>query len=366
MDSLAVDTLSAMPQAESFLSLTGNWLVALKASACLLGALILGLVVRSIAVKWIEHFSAKTKTRVDDIIIRAIRGPSLLWFIILGLNLASRQVHHNPLVQLWVDRLSLVMLIVSLTWVSARVLSEIINEYGTKIGGALPVTSLTRNVARIVIVTIGGLFVLQALGVSITPILTALGVGGLAVALALQDTLGNLFAGMNIMMAKQIRVGDYVKLDSGHEGHVSDITWRTTTIKTLAGNKVLVPNSKLAQAIITNYHLPDPRMSLQLQFGVSYGSDPEKIERILTEEALKCIDAVEGMLEDPPPSVRFIPGFGESSLNFTLSCQIRDFVDQYLIQHELRKRVLKRFRAEGIEIPFPQRTVHVLEGVQTQ
>jgi len=202
------------------------------------------------------------------------------------------------------------------------------------------------------------------LGVSVTPIITALGVGGLAVALALQDTLGNLFAGMNIMMAKQVRVGDYVKLDSGHEGHVADITWRTTTIKTLANNKVLVPNSKLAQAIVTNYHLPDPRMSLQLQFGVSYGSDPDNVERILTEEALKCADEVEGMLQDPPPSVRFIPGFGESSLNFTLSCQIRDFVDQYLIQHELRKRILKRFKLEGVEIPFPQRTVHLPEGVR--
>ncbi len=366
MDSSLVDTLQVMQATEPFLSLTGSGLVAFKALACLIGALIVGWLVRSIAIKWIERFSAKTQTRIDDVIIKAVRGPSLLWFIILGLNLASRQVHHNLIVQRWVDRLSLVMLIVSFTWVSARAFGEIINEYGTKLGGAVPVTSLTRNVARIVIITIGGLFALQALGISITPILTALGVGGLAVALALQDTLSNLFAGMNIMMAKQVRVGDYVKLDSGFEGHISDITWRTTTIKTLANNKVLVPNNKLSQAIVTNYHLPDPRMSLQLQFGVAYGSDPDRVEKILLEEAVKCATEVEGLLGEPSPSVRFIPGFGESSLNFTLTCQIRDFVDQYIIQHELRKRVLKRFRAEGIEIPFPQRTVHLSEGVQVR
>jgi len=364
MDSLVTDTLSAVQEAESFLSLTGNWLVAFKALVCLVGAVILGLVVRSIAIKWIERLTAKTETRLDDVIINAIRGPSLLWFIILGLNLATRQVELAPLVQRWVDRLSLVMLIISFTWVSARALGGIINEYGTKIGGAMPVTSLTRNVARIVIIVLGGLFVLQALGISITPIITALGVGGLAVALAMQDTLGNLFAGMNIMMAKQIHVGDYIKLGSGEEGYVTDITWRTTTIRALANNSFLVPNNKLAQAIIINYSLPEPRMSLLVPIGVSYDSDPDQIEKILVEEALKCAEDVPGLLKDPPPFVRFIPGFGDSSLDFTLICQVREFVDQYLAQHELRKRIFKRFKAEGIEIPFPQRTLHVPEGIK--
>ena len=127
---------------------------------------------------------------------------------------------------------------------------------------------------------------MNELGVSITPILTALGVGGLAVALALQDTLSNFFAGFYIMMAGQIRVGDYVKLDSGEEGYVVDISWRSLTIRTLPNNIVVVPNSKVAQANVTNYSLPEKRMSLLIKVGVSYDSEPDQIERILVEEAL--------------------------------------------------------------------------------
>jgi small-conductance mechanosensitive channel len=100
-------------------------------------------------------------------------------------------------------------------------------------------------------------------------------------------------------------------------------------------------------------------MALLLNINASYQSDPRKVEAILVEEARKALGEVEGLLADPPPSARFIPGFGESALNFTLICQVREFVDQYSVQHELRHRIFERFRKEGIEIPFPQRTVHL-------
>ena len=203
------------------------------------------------------------------------------------------------------------------------------------------------------------MILLNSLGVSITPILTALGVGGLAVALALQDTLSNLFAGFYISVAGQVRPGDYVKLDTGEEGYVTDISWRSTTLRALANNLIVVPNAKLAQAIVTNYHLPEKRMSLLIPVSVSYESDPDLIERVLIEEAIAGAQSIPGLLAEPAPFARFIPGFGNSSLDFTLICQVSEFVDQYLAQHELRKRIFKRFRAEGIEIPFPIRTLYV-------
>ena len=125
---------------------------------------------------------------------------------------------------------------------------------------------------------------------------------------------------------------------------------------------VIVPNAKLAQSILTNYYLPEQRMALLITISVSYASDPEQVEKILVEEATRAAGEVPGLLADPPPFVRFIPGFGESSLDFTLICQVREFVDQYLAQHELRKRIFRRFNQEGIEIPFPQRVVHVRDG----
>jgi small-conductance mechanosensitive channel len=223
----------------------------------------------------------------------------------------------------------------------------------------LPVTTITQSISSLVVVTVGLLILLNTLGISITPILTALGVGGLAVALALQDTLSNLFAGFYVSLAGQVRAGDYVKLDSGDEGYVTDITWRSTTLRALPNNLIVVPNAKLAGAILTNYSLPEKRMSVLIPIGVSYESDPDEVERILIEEALAGAEDIPGLLSEPAPFVRFIPGFGDSSLDFTLICQVKEFVDQYLVQHELRRRILKRFRREGVEIPFPIRTLHI-------
>jgi small-conductance mechanosensitive channel len=129
---------------------------------------------------------------------------------------------------------------------------------------------------------------------------------------------------------------------------------------------VVIPNSKLSQSVVTNYYLPEKKMSLLMPIGVSYSSDPEKVEKILVDEARKAVGEVQGLLGDPEPFVRFIPGFGESSLDFTLICQVNEFVDQYLAQHELRKRIFKRFREEGIEIPFPHRTVYLREEKEWQ
>jgi small-conductance mechanosensitive channel len=162
-------------------------------------------------------------------------------------------------------------------------------------------------------------------------------------------------------MEKSVRVGDFIRLETGQEGYVDDITWRTTRIRMLPNNMVVIPNSKLAQSIVTNYYLPEKRMSLLVSIGVSYSSDPEKVERILVEEAKKAAANIPGLLAEPEPFVRFIPGFGDSSLDFTLICQVAEFVDQYLAQHELRKRIFKRFNEEGIEIPFPHRTVYLRE-----
>jgi small-conductance mechanosensitive channel len=183
--------------------------------------------------------------------------------------------------------------------------------------------------------------------------------GGLAVALALQDTLSNLFAGFYVSLAGQVRVNDYVKLEGGEEDYVVDISWRSPSIRALANNLIIVPNAKLAQAIVTNYHLPEKRMSLLIPIGVDYESDPAHIDKVFLDEAARAANEIPGLLADPPPFVRFIPGFGDSSLDFTLICQVREFVDQYSAQHELRKRIFERFRREGINIPFPIRTLHL-------
>jgi small-conductance mechanosensitive channel len=223
----------------------------------------------------------------------------------------------------------------------------------------ISVTSLFLGVVKAVVYVLGVLIMLNYLGISIAPIITALGVGGLAMALALQDTLSNLFAGMNIMAEQTIRVGDFVRLETGQEGYVEDISWRTTRIRMLPNNMVIVPNNKLSQSVLTNYHLPVRQMVLQVPVSVSYASDPDVVERVLLEEVHQAASEMPGLLADPAPLIRFLPGFGESSLHFSLLCHIREIGDQNPVLAALNLRILKRFRKEGIKFPYPTRTVYL-------
>jgi len=184
--------------------------------------------------------------------------------------------------------------------------------------------------------------------VDIRAILAALGVGGLAVALALQDTLSNLFAGFYVSVARQVRIGDFVKVDAGQSGYVQDIGWRSTTLRELGGNLIFIPNNKLSQSIVTNYHLPERSVGIGITVPVNYDADPSQVERLLTEVASAAIGQVPGLLKEPAPSARFIPGFGETSMNFTLGCHVAEYADQFLVQHELRKRIHHRLREAGV------------------
>lgn len=320
------------------------------------------LIARRYAFRWLERLTRRTATRLDEFLIQALRTPTILWCVALGLIAGLDAAPLPRRLATWGTSAVAALVVLSITIVAANLLARGLQNLGQRIQIETAVTGLGTTLTKALVFLLGGLLILSTLGISVTPLLAALGVGGLAVGLALQDTLSNLFSGIHILVEKPVRVGDYVKLETGQEGYVTDIGWRTTRIRMLPNNMVIIPNAKLAQSIVTNYYLPEQRMALLIPISVSYNSDPAQVEKILVEEASRAAGEVPGLLADPPPFVRFIPGFGESSLDFTLICQVREFVDQYLAQHELRKRIFHRFQQEGIEIPFPQRVVHVRDG----
>ncbi|MGA3019246.1 MAG: mechanosensitive ion channel family protein [Bryobacteraceae bacterium] len=317
-----------------------------------------GWLIRAVVLRALRAWAARSKSRAGSVLSSALRGPMLIWCVILGVHIALQSSSLPTKYTGWSARGLLALWIISLTLMFMRVAGELVHNYGDQVPGALPVTTLSESLAKVAVLILGLVLLLKnAFDLEVTPLLTALGVGGLAVALALQDTLSNLFAGVHVAMAGQIRLGDYIKLNTGEEGYVTDIGWRATTMRALASNMILVPNNKLAQAIVTNYHLPALQMSVSLQVGVSYASDPEHIERVLLETARQGAGEIGGMLADPAPTVAFDPGFGESALLFTVSFQVAEFADQFSVRNELRKRLVRRFREEGIEIPYPTRTV---------
>src|SRR6516162_391956 len=318
-------------------------------------ALLLRALLLSLLRRWTDGWSS---------LLQAIRLPSILWSIVLGLwagNEVARQTESLP------QRLSgqfgtllEVAVIISVTFTVSNTLTTLVRSASERRALALAITGLGQAVVRGVVFIIGLLVLLGALGIQITPILTALGVGGLAVALALQDTLSNLFAGVHLLADKPIRVGDYVKVAETVEGHVVDIGWRSTRVRMLANVVVTIPNKRVAESIITNYDLPESRLALPIRVAVDYGTDPDLVQRILQEEAAQAIaDQVPGLLAEPQPIARLIPGFGEFSLDFTLICHVKSFTDQFPVQHEVRRRILRRLAAEGVRIPVQIRVVEL-------
>lgn len=248
--------------------------------------------------------------------------------------------------------------IVVVFYALARVVSLYLKRLAQQDPALVRVTEPASFVARILFALLAIVIILDTLGVHLTTVWATLGVGSVAVALALQDTLGNLFAGFYILMDRPINPGDYIKLDGSQEGYVIRVGWRATVLRTLANNLVMVPNGTMAKAVIINYSTPEERMGFGIQVSVAYGTDPQRVAKVLLEVVKSAAqEGVEGLLETPAPGVTFNPGFGASSLDFTLGFQIRRFVDQYSVQSELRKRIVARFNEEKIEMPFPTRTL---------
>ncbi len=324
----------------------------------IVGAFFLGMIFDKIILKEIKKIAAKTKWEGDEVIIHALHGMTVFWFVAAGFYGALHYIRLDPGLTDFLQKLLLVLVILSVTLALAKILVGFVNLYSKKVGGGLLATSMFPNITRILVFIIGILIILQSLGISIAPILTALGVGGLAVALALQETLSNLFAGIQMIASKQIKPGDYVKLGSGEEGYVSDITWRFTTIRALPNNMIIVPNAKLAAAVVTNYYCPEKEMAVLLQVGVSYNSDLEEVEKVVIEVGKEVMKEVQGGVPEFEPFIRYHT-FNDFSIDFSVILRGREFVDQYSIKHEFIKRLHRRFNAEEIEIPFPIRTIHI-------
>jgi small-conductance mechanosensitive channel len=320
--------------------------------------LLISLVVGIVLNRVFHYWTQKLQGRFGELLFALLESLPLPLMLLVGLY-AGLQIFELPHKwELIGSKLIVALVIIVLSYFPAKIFILFLRRAGQRNPGLEQVTTPATLVVRALFALIATAIILENLGIHLTAVWTTLGVGSVAVALALQETLSNLFAGLYVMADRPIRPGDYIKLDSGQEGFVVRVGWRSTSIRMLANNLIIIPNSTLAKAVITNYSMPEHRMNYVLQVGVAYGTDPARVERALLDSVQDAIqDKVEGLLADPAPFVRFIPGFGDSSLDFSLIVQVAKFTDQYPVQSELRKRIVKRFAAEGIEIPFPIRTV---------
>jgi small-conductance mechanosensitive channel len=300
----------------------------------------------------LHRYAVARRWAGGDLLATSLRGVTITFFLIAGIYAALLAMAFPPANVALLHKGFLVALVPLATIVVARVAGSLVSTYSRglyrgKDVTALPSPSILSNLAKLLVFIIGGLIILQSLGIAISPILTALGVGGLAVALALQETLSNLFSGIYIMVSRQIRPGDYIKLNTGEEGHVADINWRSTQIREAPNNMIIVPNAKLGGANVTNYHQPDAEVLVTIPVTVGYESDLDRVEQVTLEVARDVMRETPGGIPEFEPRLRYHT-FGEASVNFNVFLRAREILDQPRVKHAFVKRLHSRYGREGI------------------
>jgi small-conductance mechanosensitive channel len=318
------------------------------------GGLLAGFLAERLLRPALGRLAARTPFRTDDLLVDASRGLLWFWIALGGVLAAAPDLALDPRFAAGLKTFGVVAYVASATLFAARVAAGAVSSLASR--GLLASTSILRAGARWAVFILGGLFLLQILGISIAPVLTFLGVGGLAIGLALKDTLSNFFAGIQILTAGNVSTGDYVKLESGAEGTIADIQWRVTILKSRANTLVVVPNAKMAESILINSSRPDPEISISVPFAVGYGVDLERIEQIAVEAGREVLRSVPGAAAASEPIVRFA-ALGESAVEAILILRAKEPLSEGPVRHMAVKRLVERLRAEGIAPPYPVRSM---------
>ena len=303
----------------------------------------------------------ESRQRSDNLLSSVLGTPLILFILVLGLKLFLDAIPSIPAKwDKYTDALFLILFALAVYLFVDRLMIEILRRYGKNLEIVTSSEGMVKAIYRSIILIFIILIILDSLKITITPFIASLGIGGVVIGLALQDTLSNFFSGIYIRLDKPIRIGDYVKLDPG-EGYVAHVGWRSTRIRTLFNKYLILPNSKVTGSAITNFSLPGLECGFSVNVAVSYDSDLEKVERVTIEVAKEVLRETEGSVKEFQPSVGY-NSFGDSGIKFSVNLQAREYINQYLIIHEFIKRLHKRYRSEGIEIPFPTRTIYTKNG----
>jgi small-conductance mechanosensitive channel len=334
-----------------------RWLAALVAMLVVLAA---GRIGRWLLDRHLKRLASRTASPFDDILLDV---PRPLWFSATALLALALAIRLSPLPfepRALLGKLFLSGFLAVVVLGASRLAGAWLRQRAAATGAAAP--TLLQTSARTAVLVAGGLLVLDNAGLEIAPLLTALGVGSLAVGLALQPTLSNFFAGMHLSMSRPIRVGDFIELEDGAQGHVVDVGWRATRLHQLGNNLLVVPNSRLAEMRLTNYSLPEEPQAVLVPVGVGYASDLAHVERVTLDVAREVQRTVPEADPAHEPFLRFHE-FGDSAIGFNVILRARTFTDRWLVIDLFVRSLHERYRSSGIEIPFPQRVVTVRREV---
>ena len=345
-----------------------EWLDPATAGVIVLISLVVAFIFHKAIVPITLRFTNWTSTDLDERLVKSIRWPLTLGILSLGAYLAVTISWDLTVTER--DRADAIArglgVVVGITAV-VGLISSTIDWYLASLSNRanhvvdLRLFPLIRRVGSVIIYVIGALLVMDVMDINISPLIAGLGLGGLAVALAIQPTLANLFAGTYVMTEGVISTGDYIELEGGMAGYVVEVGWRSTRIRTWGNNLVVVPNARFAETIITNYQQPAPAVNVYVTCGVSYDSDLDHVEKI-------CREVMDDLVQNDSNAIRSygswfaFEAFGDSNVDFWLFMQARDRVASFNLQSTLIKNLHREFRVENIIINYPVRTLQFPDG----
>jgi MscS family membrane protein len=325
--------------------------------------LVVGGIEMGLVIPLLRRLASRTKTKYDDIILDIVRVPVMILIIMYGLVDSLSQLEMSAVTLALIFKVYYIGLILLLAYVGYRIfkgvlivwMKDIASRTNTELDDIL--VPIFDKIGTVVIIIVASIFLLNYLGVNVTVFVAGLGVAGLVVAFAAQDTLSNFFAGIFLLLDRPFVMGNTIILENGDYCEVLHVGLRSTRLYDIfTFDMVVMPNNKLSNMNVVNVSMPDKRQKITVEVPVAFDSDLDKVERILLDVAANHPDVDKG--NDKVPSVR-LSSFGENAAIYKIFFVVDDWNNRWRVAHEMRKEVLTRFRKQGIQIPFPQRVVHM-------
>lgn len=307
----------------------------------------------------LPKLTSKTKTDFDDKVAKKLKMPIFFIIILFGTYSAIKYIGIKNSIASTIDNVILTALALIILSAIVKITSLFIEQYGSNIAERAKsdvgrhMLPLLKDITRIIVYLIGLMFIFKIWNIEITPLLASAGIAGFAIAFAAKDTVANFFGGLTLFFDRPFKIGDRIQLESGEQGFVTEIGVRSTRIKTFDNTELSIPNSIISNSKIINWNNPELRTKLKIKFGVSYGSDVDKVKEVVLDETKKCED----VMKEPEPKIYFTE-MDDFSLNFLLICWLPT-PSTFSTKDKLTTAIYKRLNKEGIEIPFPTTTVHL-------
>ncbi len=332
----------------------------LRAGAILVGLFLILKVVVFLIQKIIVNLTSKTKTDLDDLLVKRTSKPLTLIILFIGLRITLEELPLTESLESTIYKIAFSLIIIGVSYLVYVIIDLVIlrawkrftRKTKSNIDDSL--VNLVHGFLKVVLFIFLFLYILDYWGIKIGPFLAGVGIGGIAIAFALQSSLNNIFGGIAIILDKTVKIGDLIYLDNETRGKVIYVGLRSTRIQTFDNEIIIVPNGIIANSKVQNIALPEPKVRVVVPFTVSYGSDIERVKKIVLREIKK----VRSLINDPEPHVKFL-AMGDSSLNFNAYFYVDSFENRLDATDQANTLIYNALNKAGISIPFNQLDVHI-------